>query len=377
MPMFDCIIVGAGPAGSSAAYHLAKRGHSVIMLEKAAFPRYKPCGGGVSPAVQEWFDFDFAPAIAAKVDRVGFTWKLGDPVSVNLKTQPMWMVQREVFDKFLVDQATAQGATLQDQTTVNGIKFNGSAWQVTTDKDPIEGKYLIAADGAKGNCANWLGLKTSPNHIGMVLDLPTTAQATNTANFDFGSLKNGFIWRFPNGDRTSISAAILANPKGKVQEVQKQITKYAQAIGIDPSLGQMYEHPLRLWVDNNPLHGQNALVVGDAAGITDPLLAEGIRPAIFTGVKAAAAIANAIAGDSSALAEYSSIVQRAWGEEYVWAQRLSGLFFKLPGVAYKVGVKRPQAAQIMSEILCGQTRYTDITDKAMNTLKRSFLPGQG
>ncbi|MEC4803195.1 MAG: geranylgeranyl reductase family protein [Jaaginema sp. PMC 1079.18] len=377
MPIFDCIIVGAGPAGSSAAYHLAKRGHSVILLEKAVFPRYKPCGGGISPAVQKWFDFDFAPAIAGQVDRVGFTWKLGDPVSVNLTTQPMWMVQREVFDKFLVDRATAQGATLQDQTTVSGIQFNGSAWQVTTNQGPIEGKYLIAADGVTGNCASWLGLKTSPTYIGMVLDLPTASQSTNTANFDFGSLKNGFIWRFPNGDRTSISAAILATPKGKPQEVQKQITNYAQAVGLDPSVGQFYEHPLRLWSQNNPLHSQNALLVGDAAGITDPLLAEGIRPAIYTGVKAAEAIANAIAGDSSALPEYSSIVQQAWGEEYIWAQRLSGLFFKLPGVAYKVGVKRPTAAQIMSEILCGQTRYTDITEKAMDTLKRSFLPGFG
>lgn len=63
---FDCIVVGAGPAGATAAYHLAKRGRSVLILEKAALPRYKPCAGGVSPAIAEWFDFDFTPAIAAR-----------------------------------------------------------------------------------------------------------------------------------------------------------------------------------------------------------------------------------------------------------------------------------------------------------------------
>ena len=51
MSRFDCIVVGAGPAGASAAYHLSKRRHKVLLLEKAALPRYKPCGGGVSPQV--------------------------------------------------------------------------------------------------------------------------------------------------------------------------------------------------------------------------------------------------------------------------------------------------------------------------------------
>ena len=61
--MFDCIIVGAGPAGSSSAYHLAKKGHSVLVLDKANFPRNKSCGGGVSPAIAEWFDCDFSTVV--------------------------------------------------------------------------------------------------------------------------------------------------------------------------------------------------------------------------------------------------------------------------------------------------------------------------
>ncbi|NEO27189.1 MAG: FAD-dependent oxidoreductase, partial [Kamptonema sp. SIO4C4] len=70
--MTDCIIIGAGPGGSAAAYHLAKQGHSVQVLEKASLPRSKACGGGVSPAIAAWFDFDFSPAITAQVNKVRF-----------------------------------------------------------------------------------------------------------------------------------------------------------------------------------------------------------------------------------------------------------------------------------------------------------------
>ena len=74
MSRYDCIIVGAGPAGASAAYHLSQRGRSVLLLEKAALPRYKPCGGGVSPEIGQWFDFDFEPVISQKVTRTRYTW---------------------------------------------------------------------------------------------------------------------------------------------------------------------------------------------------------------------------------------------------------------------------------------------------------------
>ena len=160
--MFDCIIVGSGPAGASAAYHLAKNGHSVLVLEKESLPRYKPCGGGVSPIVQEWFDFDFTPAISLKIHSIRYTWKKGDLVEVNLKNQePIWMVRREVFDYFIVQQAQKQGAEIRDKTKVIGIEFKNNNWQVKTNNQSFFGKYLIAADGAKGSMAKWLGFKKS------------------------------------------------------------------------------------------------------------------------------------------------------------------------------------------------------------------------
>ena len=133
--MVDCIVIGAGPAGATSAYHLAKQGHSVLLLDKASFPRFKPCGGGVSPAIAQWFDFDFTPVIDNTITQVQYSWQMGDPVEATLKNvQPMWMVDRGAFDQFLVQKAVEQGATMQNNTEVISIQPQGQGWVVKTNK---------------------------------------------------------------------------------------------------------------------------------------------------------------------------------------------------------------------------------------------------
>ena len=142
--MYDCIIVGAGPAGGTAAYNLAKQGRSVLVLERESLPRYKPCGGGVSPAIAKWFDFDFSPVISMKVDTIRFTWKKGDPVETRIQTiEPVWMVQRDAFDHFLVQQAQKQGAELKDGTEVKSIEFKSDRWEVNTANGNLSANGLV------------------------------------------------------------------------------------------------------------------------------------------------------------------------------------------------------------------------------------------
>ncbi len=375
--MFDCIIVGAGPAGATAAYHLAKAGRSVLVLEKASLPRYKSCGGGVSPAVAQLFDFDLTPVIDNTVDSVMFTWKMGDAVTTKLDSEPMWMVQRDKFDNFLVEQAKAKGAEFKDNTQVNSIANQGDSWQVSTTGDSFSARYLIAADGALGPMANWLGFEPKKQFCAVSLEVETTVAAAqqHQAHFEFGTLKNGSIWNFPKANGYSISAAVMGNTKGKVQDLKNALTKYAEKSNIDLSKSQFFEHPLCLWSEKQPLHKDNALLVGEAAGIVDPLLAEGIRPAISTGYQAAIAIDKALAGETDALANYTQAVTQEWVNEMALAQRLAGPFYKFTKIIYKVAVKRPYASQIMSQILCGQRRYSDVTDKVMKKFK--FIPGVG
>ncbi|MCG9889678.1 MAG: geranylgeranyl reductase family protein [Thermosynechococcaceae cyanobacterium MS004] len=376
--MFDCIIVGAGPAGGTAAYHLAKKGRSVLVLEKESLPRYKPCGGGVSPIVAEWFDFDFSPAISLKVNTIRYTWNMGDVVDAELSTpEPIWMVRRDIFDHFLIQQAQKQGAELREKTEVTGIEFKGDHWQVSTADGPVEGKYLIAADGAKGSMAKWLGFKDRKRRMGGALEAEaiTTVEDPHIAHFEFGMVKNGYIWNFPKADGYSIGIGTFRG--GEPQNLREIVTEYSTIFGVDFKAIKQFGHPICLWDGDQKLHTQQALLAGESACVVDPFTAEGIRPSIFSGLKASEAIDQSLSGDINALERYSEVIAQEWGSDMVWAQRLAGVFYRVPGVAYRVGVKRPGATQRIGQILCGQLRYQDVAANAIKRLSSSFIPGRG
>lgn len=374
--MLDCIIVGAGPAGGTAAYHLAKRGRSVMVVEKQALPRYKPCSGGVSPAIAQWFDFDLTPAISQKVTKARLTWKMGDAVEVDLlPSESMWMVQRDVFDHFLIQQAQKHGAHVQDKTEVTGVEFKGDRWQVNTKGEPLVARYLIAADGANGSMPKMLGFKEPKRRMAAALEVETAVTDSSTINFEFGTLKNGYIWKFPkaNGYSLGIGSFVGGEPK----DLKKILADYAAQSGLDIANSQQYEYPLCLWDGDRKLHAQNALLAGENAGIVDPFTAEGLRPSIFSGLKAAEAIEQALNGSSDALEKYTQAIKEEWGVDMAWAQRLAGLFYRVPGIAYKVGVNLPGATDRMVQILCGEIRYSDVADRAIKRLSSKLIPGMG
>ncbi len=371
--MYDTIIVGAGPAGATAAYHLAKKGHSVLLLEKESLPRYKPCGGGVSPAIAQWFNFDFSPAISVKVDSLRFTWKMGDPVEAKIVTkEPVWMVRRDIFDHFLVQQAQKEGACVSDNTEVTGIEFKNDSWQVNTAKGLFTGRYLIAADGAKGTMAKWLGFKDRKRVLAAALEAEVPANVVNqsTAHLEFGLVKNGYIWNFPKADGYSIGVGTFMG--GQRQNFKKILDEYAQSFDLDIKTSQQYGHPICSWNGHQKLHTQNAILAGEAACVVDPMTAEGIRPSIFSGLLAAVSIDQALSGDINALEQYSAAMNEQWGSEMAWAQKLGGAFYRFPGIAYKVGVKHPSSAKIMGQLFCGEVHYSEITGRALKGLIRGL-----
>ncbi|MGB3202029.1 MAG: geranylgeranyl reductase family protein [Nodosilinea sp.] len=372
--MYDVIVVGAGPAGASTAYHLAKQGHSVLMVEKDVFPRYKPCSGAVSPSVAEFFEFDFAPAIARSLRRVRYTYKLGDPIEAELTTtDPIWMVNRDVFDRFLVQQAQNQGAQLKDGIAVTAIANKGDYWQVSTPDETLEAAYLVAADGATGPMAKWLGFPDVALRTASILEVNAPVEDDCAINFEFGLVKQGCAWNFPKADGYSIGVATFLGQAPA--DYRKPLEKYSQSFGVSPDQGTVYTYPLKLWDGNHPLHTHRAVLVGEAAAIVDPLSAEGIRPGMISGVRAAEAIHAALAGEPEALANYTATMHSTWGEDMPWAKRIAGLFFRVPGIGYRVGIKRPTATQRLGQILAGEVSYADIAGRVMKRMSGGLLSG--
>lgn len=375
--MYDCIVVGAGPSGGAAAYHLAKRGRSVLILEKESLPRYKPCGGGVSPQVAEWFDFDFSPAISFKVDTLHYTWNMEDAVEVRLEQdlEPIWMVRRDVFDHFLVKQAQRQGAELRDNTEATGIQFQSDHWQVKLGDESVFGRYLVAADGVKGVMPKWLGFSNRKRHLAGALEVEASVSTPKhmPVYFEFGMVQNGYIWNFPKADGYSIGVGALRG--GKPQDFRKILSTYAQKFDVELGDTQQYGYPITLWDGDQTLHTDHAVLVGEAACVVDPFTAEGIRPSIFSGIKAAEALDAALGGDINALEGYTNTMVQEWGADLQWARRLAGAFYRFPKVGYQLGVKRPSTSRRMAQILAGKLCYADVAQRALQRLSSGLIPG--
>lgn len=371
---YDCIVIGGGPGGATTAYHLARFGRKVLLLEKAKFPRMKPCGGGVSPQVAQWLPFDLAPAISTKVTRLRFTWELGSPVEADLGPgTALWMVRREVFDQLIVDQAVSLGAELRDATAATGCRWRSDRWVVETPTGDLESFYVVAADGALGTTARALGFPRLQHLPAAALEGEALCPMadTRTAHLDFGSLPKGYLWAFPKADGWSVGAGIFRGRQGG--DLRSRFESYCRHFGLDPEHLRPASHPLRLWDRHHGLHTQQALLVGEAACLVDPFTAEGIRPSVLSGFLAAQSIHAALTGRDRALEDYSRRVQEAWGAEMAWASRLARVFYRLPSVSYHAGVQRPGTARRMAQLLCGELRYSEVARSAIARITGSAI----
>ncbi|MFM8258607.1 MAG: NAD(P)/FAD-dependent oxidoreductase [Vulcanococcus sp.] len=369
MSDFDVIVVGAGAAGGSAAFHLAARGRRVLILEREALPRPKACGGGMAASVQRWFPFDLSPAVDQVIRQVRFSWCLEDPVTAVLPgDSPFWIVRRSQLDQFLVQQAVAAGAELEDATAVEAIQRDGDGWCVNGAGRRFRSRTLVLADGSSSAFAAELGLGPARPRFAAAtaVEVEAPVQEPETARFEFGLVRHGFCWAFPRLGGYSIGVGTFIGRD--VADADPVLRQLLPSLGLDPTAGQRRESPLRVWDGHHPLHNGPAVVVGDAASLCDPFLAEGLRPALLSGVRAADAIDHHLGGDADALAGYSAAMREAWGESMAWGRRIAQVFYRVPKVGYQLGIKRPTAPQRIAQILSGELGYGDIAQRVIKRL---------
>jgi len=334
---YDCIVVGAGPGGSTAAYELARQGVRVGLFEKQSLPRTKPCGGCLSLKIDRILPPDFHPLIERTIYGVRFTFEGLRPIHRRSDDPVAYMVMRDRFDAFLAGRAEAAGAILHEGETVRAVRELEDGVVVETTRGVYRTPFLVGADGATGIVARDLGLKPGKRLAVALEGEVTVAPAMLDALGDevwieFGSVPYGYGWVFPKRDHLSVGVGGLKDHMGHPRD-------YYDAYMEDEGLLEAIEREERrgfiipVFDDGRtPRRTAHALLVGDAAGLVDPFLGEGIYYAIRSGQLAAEAIAGTRAG-LSGLDTYDAFLEEDILPDFAAARKMSRMLYTFPEIA--------------------------------------------
>jgi geranylgeranyl reductase family protein len=296
--LYDAIVVGAGPSGALCAYTLRRLGLSVLVLDKARFPRPKPCGGGLTIKTLALMPYSVAPVLERMTRglELGFRTPAGDQFRTALGRDPICtFAVRERFDTFNFEQMLAAGADFQSVGKIEAITETPEGVTVETEAGARRGRYLVGADGANSRVRRLLKLDA---HIrrGFALEgiIPYAALEKEPApEFVFGVVRNGYGWLFPKGDHVNVGLYTIDDDPSLSKDALRAYAR--ERLGTDAVEG-VVGMPLGFGGERRLPVRDRVVLVGDAAGYAEPLLGEGIHNAIKSGIAAAQAIFTASTG---------------------------------------------------------------------------------
>jgi flavin-dependent dehydrogenase len=377
-PDFDVIVAGAGAGGAATALFLTQAGLSVLVVEKARLPRYKACGGAIPGPTLERFPFEFESVIKAAPAYLRFTFPGLPPVDRSMPDRPVVMVMRSQFDTFLLGQADAQ---VLEGVAVSGVAEDGDWVQVEVGNRRLTSRYLVGADGANSQVARCLRLRQG-RRLGGTLEaeVPLSGNGAlqeeygDRAVFAMGVIPWGYAWVFPKGD--SLSVGIARMRPGR-EELRRALQREMDRLGISLEGARLHGHPLPcyrvppwpLWSGvgkrfrrifaagswpQERLSTRHCLLVGDAAGLVDPFIGEGIRYAIGSAWLAAEAILR------DDLSGYEAEIWQEFGHSLATARLVANVYYHLPWMSYQIGLRNPATMHHLKDVLTERSSYEGI-----------------
>jgi geranylgeranyl reductase family protein len=362
----DVVVVGAGPAGSILAYHLAKTGVDVVLLEKARFPRGKTCGGGINVRTQKLIPFDFFPVVEGTINGISFTCKFEEPFTRRHPSVLMFTVRREHFDQFLARKAEEVGARFFDQTPFLSLEKKEGRMEVETAAGACSAAYVAGADGAQSLVARENALLSDPSYI---LAIHSEAPFSlipewnpGLIHIDWGSVKRSYAYIFPKKNFLSAGAGGVDVPAGKIKDYQRAfLATRSQKDQPLPFSAAGFMIPLRK--SRSPIHSGRCLLVGDAAGLADPFSGEGIFSAVRSAQIASSVLEEALKGNWDSLKPYEEAIDRDLMPE-LECSRLFREFFNLrPSYYHQKIASQDRWWKAMAGILRGEKTFLDIKKK--------------
>ena len=347
--VYDVIVVGAGPAGSSAAYHLASRGVDVLLVDRFAFPRDKRCGDAVmSPALDELDLMGLRGEMGMQfelIERIGM-WQKDLPGSYQPVEGLMgYVAPRVAFDAMLCEHALRRGATWLDRVTVQEVSLDeqrarlhgryASDGESGSEGEPValQARLVIAADGSGSRLARALRasieMRPGDTTIENALTAPPDDHARFTAMRGYFSGIEGlsdalefyfraeagtvYYWIFPCGQGLANAGVIasMAQLRAARTDLEGALTAFLQSPELEGRAlrsrleGQLGAAPIAAGLRGTALYGERMLCVGDAAALVNPVSAEGISGALWSGRVAAETAAEALARNDCSMAALS------------------------------------------------------------------------
>jgi geranylgeranyl reductase family protein len=398
----DIAVVGAGPAGAWAAYSLARRGARVAIFDPS-HPREKPCGGGVTgralvlvadaiagmslpiSAIRRARFLESAhcrsavvPLAAVREQHSGgavrlipsFNAALDGPEHVEGPDPgALVVVSRAAFDAALLDAACSAGATLVDRRIV-GVEVEAHGARIRTTTDSYRTKFLIGADGANSLVRRRLARPFARGDLSIATGYFAHGVTSDEILIEFIADPPGYIWSFPRPNHLAIGICAQADAGATPKALRERAAAWIAQTGIaDRARLEPYSWPIpslrAASFHRLELAGPNWCVVGDAAGLVDPITREGIYFALMSGHWAADA---AIAGESS---RYASRVRAHIIPELVSAARLKASFFRLASTGLLIEALQRSAGvnHVMANLISGRDGYAGLKWRLLRTLE--------
>ena len=371
MKEFDVTIIGGGLSGSSTALYLAKKGYSVLIIEKELSVIFKPCAGGMASSMKKFIPLDIESVIETKIKNVEFRWKSSDDVIADLSGEsPFWIINREKFDQLLLKEALKLGTEIIRPAKAEQIKKENDKWKIIcSNKNIYKSELLVIADGSQSKWASFFKLGPKRPKFANTISLRLKGLGNiskESVRFEFGFVKNGFAWAFPLQGFVNIGMGTFIN--NNLLENEEIKNKIVKSFGFEDLPFYATNQKLRIWNGFYKLNRDKVLVVGDAASLCDPFLAEGIRPSLISSYYASESIDQYLSKNIDDLNQYSININNKWGKSMFWGKKIAQVFYRFPKIGYQLGVKRKTAPQRIAQILSGEMSYEDIAKRVIKRL---------